>query len=238
MKITLITAFCGLLTVASAFADQAKPENQSAVDARPTYDESIFDFGHVGIDYTVLYRYPFVNRTSDTIRLLDVKALCDCSSAGPVDSVLAPGDTTRIHLKFSTKDFYGPQNKIVAITTDHPDIRNIEYYYLAIIGQWFDGIRPDPLSVFMLPTHKSKTVTIPNRNEETLSVGDMYVLDDFYTIDVKKGSAAKGESLELEVIPSPELTQGTYHSNFTLTVDRSENGDPVILTIPIKIVRY
>ncbi|HOD66630.1 MAG TPA: DUF1573 domain-containing protein, partial [candidate division Zixibacteria bacterium] len=107
------------------------------------FPTAVFDFGHIGIDYTVRFRYPVINRSPDTVRVRKVDVHCDCSAAFVADSVLAPGDSTNIHLRFNTRDFYGPQNKSLTITTDREGQSTIDLYYLSIIGQWFNGIKPD-----------------------------------------------------------------------------------------------
>ncbi len=218
----------------------AEKNVKPADDVKPTTEETFFDFGHIGIDYTLYHRFPFVNRTPDTIHIVNVHVPCDCTNVIAIDTVIAPGDSTTLNLKFSTKDFYGPQNKSFRVDTDSPihGLDHVEYFYLSIIGQWFDGITPDPLALFFLPPHKEKSLEIPNKLFDQLSIGDVYSQDDYFTVDTPKRDAAKGESLKVVVRPSPDLRAGTYHSNFTLTIDKSDDSQPAILTIPVKIVRY
>lgn len=215
----------------------AKSSKPLPPGAKPGYGETVFDFGHVGIDYTIYHRYPFVNRTPDTLRILNVLAHCDCSSAHAADTVLAPGDSTSINLRFNTKNFYGPQNKTISVTTDHPSMQTVEYFYLSIIGQWFDGIKPEPASAFFLPATKPVRIRIPNAGAGPTEIDKIDQLDNYFTVKILSPRAGKGEALEVEVAPSPNVGRGTYHSNFTMAVANGTD-EPTILTIPVKIVRY
>jgi len=207
-------------------------------DIRPSYDETFFDFGHLGIDYKAYHRFPLVNRTDDTIRILGVHVPCDCSRITSTDSVLAPGESMTFNLTYSTKDFYGPQNKTFRVDTDHAELAHVEYFYLSIIGVWFDGLRPQPMALFFLPTHKEKTISIANTSFDRIDVEGTYQQDDYVTIEVTNGTAEQDESLVLTVRPVKDLRPGTFHSNVTLTIDKGEDSEPTILTIPIKVVRY
>ncbi len=231
-----------ILTLAltgAAFAAGDKPGTPKAVspDLRPQFQSTVFDFGHVGIDYNVYHRYAFVNPTADTVRILSVVAHCDCSSAICPDSVVPPGDSTSINLRFSTKNFYGPQNKSITVTTDHPAMKNVELFYLSIIGQWFDGLRPDPEALFFLQANQPRKVTIPNRNFDLIELAGVTQLDNHFQVKVVSGKAKKNQAIEIEVTPSANAPKGTYHSNLTLQVE-SGNGEPTVMTIPVKIVRY
>lgn len=222
-----------LLGLASVATSETR---NTATKPEPT--DIMFDFGHVGIDYQVYHNYALVNNSADTVRVLDIHVPCDCSSVISADSVLAPGDTAVFKLKFSTRDFYGPQNRHFSIITDHPDAEKIEYYYLAIIGQWFEGIKPEPIALFFLPAHREKTVAIGNREYDQLEISEVVANDDFFTVEATQPRAAQGDSLRLSIRPSDDITRGTFHSSATIVVSPGSDYDPVTLTIPIKIVRY
>lgn len=211
-----------------------KAANQSL---RPQFESTVFDFGHVGIDYNIYHRYPIVNRTADTVRILSVVAHCDCSSAICPDSVLLPGDSTTINLRFSTKNFYGPQNKSITVTTDHPAMGNVELFYLSIIGQWFNGLRPDPEALFFLQANQPRKISIPNRNFDQIELAGVTQLDNNFQVKVLTPKAKKNQAIEIEIIPSANASKGTHHSNVTLLVE-SGDSEPTVLTIPVKIVRY
>ena len=236
--ISRLAAWTALTVFAATTAHVAEQAPSGNADPRSPVDQIVFDFGHVGIDYNVYYRYPFVNHSADTVHIKDIVVHCDCSSAFAVDTLLAPGDSTTINLRYNTRNFYGPQNKQVTVISDYPSEETLNLFYLSIVGQWFEGVKPDPLAAFFLPPHKVHTITIPNERYDRLSIAQIDQANDYYDVLPVKGEAGKGESLAIEIRPSENLQAGTRQSNVSLTVDPGELGELIRLTIPIKIVRY
>ena len=123
-----------------------------------TYDEQVFDFGHVGIDFKLYHTFMYVNRTDKTVSILDLDVTCDCTTVQLSDSLIQPGDTAKFNMIFETKDYLGPTNKSFRVMTDDPTSPTLEFFYLSIVGQWYNGIKPDPVSLFFLPGKKEQII--------------------------------------------------------------------------------
>ena len=223
----------GIASTGVPSADTKKP---SAISPLP--HELTYDFGHMGIDFVVQHTYYLVNRSQVPIRILDAVPSCQCTSVLPLDSLVAPGDSARFRVKFNSKDFYGPVVKTFRVTTDHPELQEIVYSFTSIVGQWFDGLKPEPVSLFFLPVHKSRKVTIPNTQYGEIRLSGLGQSDNTYEVNKLTERAGKGQQIELEIVPKPDLKAGTYQSSLTLTIDKKDHEKPTILTLPVKIVRY
>ncbi|MCH9025445.1 MAG: DUF1573 domain-containing protein [candidate division Zixibacteria bacterium] len=203
-----------------------------------TVVEEFFDFGHVGIEYKLFHKFKVINSGVKRIKIDSIDVPCDCSAVRYEKEWMEKGDTLDFILTFDTKDFYGPVNRKFKIYVSVPEKKTISLIYLANVGQWTNGFKPIPFSVFFLPTHKMKTVKIPNKFFDKISLELERQYDNSFTVEVIKAEAAKGDMLELKLSPNPELVKGTYHSNFTLKVTIGENEEPTFLTIPVKIARF
>jgi len=201
------------------------------------YNDQVFDFGHVGIEFTVLHTFKYINETDKPIHILGMDVPCDCSNVVASDTVINPGDTAFFRLSMATRNLYGPTNKSFKVKTDNPDAPELQYFDLSIVGQWFNGLKPTPLSLFFLPGKKSEMVSIPNFNYSSIEVTDHFQYDSTFTFKILKKEADKGDKIEIEFAPAPGLTKGTYFSNLTLEITKGDETT-TILTIPIKIVRY
>lgn len=203
-----------------------------------SFDEQVFDFGSVGIEFKLKHSFRFYNDGQDTIRIHKVEAPCNCSSARLLDSTVAPGDTAYFQVTFNTKDLYGPTNKQIKVHTDD-SLRPLTYYhYVSVVGQWFNGLRPTPISLFFRPGKATGKVTIPNRGYDLISVAGMIPFDNSFTTSVQKTKARRGELLELEIRPTESGSRGTHHTNLTLHIDTGDGAEVTILTIPIKISHF
>lgn len=201
-------------------------------------DEQVFDFGSVGIEFKLKHSFRFFNNGLDTIRIHSVDVPCNCSSAKLIDSTVAPGDTAYFQVTFNTKDLYGPTNKEIKVHTDDSLRPLVYYHYVSVVGQWFNGLKPNPISLFFWAGKRTGKLTIPNRGYDLISVAGIIPFDDTFTAVVQKSEAKRGELLELEIKPAESGSRGTHHSNLTLLIDTGDGAEATILTIPIKISSF
>lgn len=202
-----------------------------------TYDEQVFDFGHVGIDFKLFHTYKYVNETDQPVTITDIDVTCDCSEVNVPSYEIQPGDTAFFNLIFSTKDYYGPTTKSFIVHTTDPKLPTIEYFYKSIVGQWYDGLKPDPRSFFFLPGKTEAKIVLTNKFYDKIKLINYEQYDNIFTTEIVKEKADKNEVLEIIVAPSEKIGKGTLNSVLTLTVDIGKDK-PAIFSIPIKIVRY
>lgn len=199
--------------------------------------EQVHDFGHVGIDFNLYHTFKYVNVTEKPVRILKTQSNCDCSTVKFNDSLLQPGDTGFFKLTFSTRDYYGPTNKSIKVITDNPQVPEINFFYLANVGQWFNGLKPRPISVFFLPGKTLQKIIIPNIIYDEIKILDTDKYDNIFQVKMISSSADKGKNIEIDISPDANLQKGTFHSLLTLSISTGKEK-PVILSIPVKIVRY
>ena len=200
--------------------------------------EEVFDFGHVGIDYRIFHNYKLINTSKKDIIIDSVDVMCDCSSVLFEKKVLKPHDTLLFKLTFDTRDFYGPISRKFNVFLSIPEKKVLSFFYLAEVGQWQNGLKPDPFAIFMLPSHKQQTIKINNRVFEYIEAEIQDLHANFFKVEIIKYNAGKSEQLEMAVIPEAGLAKGTYLSNFTIKIIPRGEDSPVYLTIPVKIARF
>ncbi len=223
-----------VISIVAIFALLSSATGQNAYSV----PEEAFDFGYVGIDYRIFHNYQLINTSKKDIKIDSVDIMCDCSSVLYDKKVLKPHDTVLFKLTFDTRDFYGPISRKFNVFLSIPEKRVISFFYLAEVGQWQNGLKPDPFAVFMLPTHKQQVVKIYNRQFDSIQAEIRDKHADFFKVEIIKNKAAKSEQLELAIIPEPGLVKGTYLSNFTIKITPSGDENPAFLTIPVKIARF
>lgn len=235
MKTIVISLLALIGAVSSAFGESA---TSSGPTRRLAWSEQVFDFGHVGIDFKLFHTFYIVNNGDTPVVIKSATASCDCSNVRLIDSLIQPGDTTFLRLDFQTRNYYGPTTKSMEVTLDDPEYPEMKFFYLATIGQWYGNLKPEPFSLFFLPGAAVKQVKLSNRAYDQISWKLQDQGDSTFRIELVDSKADRGEQLTLTVTPVDGLTAGTYLSSFTLHVTTAEDQKPVILTIPVKIVKY
>jgi hypothetical protein len=200
--------------------------------------EQVFDFGFVGIDYRIFHNYVLTNTSRQDITIDSLNVMCDCSSVLFDKNTIKPGDSVLLKLTFDTKDFYGPVNRKFNVFLGLPEKKTLSLFYLAEVGQWRNGLKPNPFAIFMLPTHKQQNIKITNKVFETIKVEVASQHDTFFKVETVKNEAGKDEELELTIFPDKALLKGTYLSNFTLKIITDDVENPAYLTIPVKVARF
>ena len=200
--------------------------------------ETVFDFGAVGVEYNIFHDFKFTNIGGKVIRIDSVDVKCDCSSVRYEKAVLGPGESVDLKLTFDTKDFFGPVNRQFNLFLSTPERRVIRFFYLAEVGQWQNGLKPEPFAVFLLPTLKKQTVKITNRYFESMRAEIMDIQSNLFTVELTNEEVGTNGQLELTVVADPNLGKGTYQSNFTVKIITDDEDNPAYLTIPVKIARF
>ena len=234
-RLSIALAFLPLLLLGSA-GTCATPGDY-VPDLR--FTEESFDIGCVGVDFKVFHTFKMVNYGSDTIHIKTVTGHCDCTEVRFRDSTVAPGDTSCFLMIFNTANMYGPVDKDIRVHSTDKIIPYQEVRYTANVGQWLFKIEPKPVSVFFLPNQRSRTATIVNHALDNISVQDIYLDSNIVDIKTIKSEAAKGESLEFELVPKDNLKTGTHLTSYTITVDLHQKAAPPFkITIPVKVVKF
>ena len=197
-----------------------------------------FDFGHAGIDFKLFHTFTLRNNGQTDITLHSANVPCECTSVQISDTLLKPGEATNVRVTLDTYSLFGPSSKQFSIQTSDPATPSFVYPYFATVGQWPQGLKPDPMNLFFLPGHKAKKLSIPNPMFDKINVTLVDQADTVYTVTLLKPGARKGERLEVEVAPKENMRPGTYFSSFRLRLEPPGGANPVLLNIPVKIVRY
>jgi hypothetical protein len=222
-------------SIAALFATgDVAAKSQGNLEHGPT----VYNFGHVGIDYTVYLEYELWNTGTRAVHIISAVPSCDCSYTTVKDSLIQPGDTGYVLLSYNTRNFYASTSQSFTITTDDPLEPQFKVYYQSIVGQWIAGIKPDPLSVMFLPGQKPKVIAIDNTHFAEMSAEYIDQADTTFTVKFLSSEANKGERIEMEISPNHSLESGTYDSSFRIQVRVPAIEDPVILSIPVKVVVY
>lgn len=115
------------------------PLSAAAIDPPPglatgpliRFSERTWDFGPLRQHVQVSHTFTIRNAGTAVLRILKVEPDCGCTIATPADTVLAPGQSTALDVTFTSRDFEGPQRKVIIIETNDPAEPRIDLLLLA-----------------------------------------------------------------------------------------------------------
>lgn len=84
------------------------------------FEKTIHDFGTVKEEGAIIYEFKFINNNKDTLRVINVKASCGCTTPGWSREPIAPGQSGYIKAQYNTRNRPGSFNKSLTVTTNLP----------------------------------------------------------------------------------------------------------------------
>jgi hypothetical protein len=91
---------------------------EKSTGGRLDLSELSFDFGVVPREAKVMHKFLLKNIGNDTLKILDVKVACGCTTAPVGKKILAANDTTSMPVTFSSGRRSGSSTKGISIITD------------------------------------------------------------------------------------------------------------------------
>lgn len=176
---------------------------------RISVPESEFNFGKAPQSATISHTFWLYSTGDDTLRLTKIVPGCGCTKAPVDDTVLAPGDSTRLEILFDTQRYGGYVTKkpyVMTNVSDEPTILAIHSHVLAVPDSAHPLIlTPNRLDVSQFtetPRRKAK-FTVHNTSYKDYHLKLIDYPADYFEVRlpsvVKAGETAEGY---IEVIES------------------------------------
>ena len=110
--LTILTLFFALTTI---YAQGPDTDAETVNGPQINFAKSKHDFGEVNQGEKVQYDFLYVNTGSGPLVISDVKTTCGCTAPNWSREALAPGDSAKLKVVFSSVGKRGMQNKVITI---------------------------------------------------------------------------------------------------------------------------
>ena len=181
------------------------------------------------------------NEGDIVLDIMNVESTCGCTVAKPLRDSLAPGESTTIEVTFSSKEFQGPQHKVITIQTNDPVRPIIEIPVLADVHAPLIVQPADKAAAFgrvPLGQGAEQVIEFSAPDQQTLTIETIKTRPDLFTIELSPGAAANTRRATIRLrkdAPSGPIRElVTFHTNVPQRsqVDISVTGTvlaPVVL---------
>lgn len=201
--------------------------------------ERVFDFGIVPRDAHVVHNFILKNIGNDTLKILEIKPGCSCTTA-PVDKKsIGVDDSTVMPVTFATGKRSGKTNKPVNVTTDMKPRGlfpiSIEAYVESPTMN-IPQISAEPRTLEYTPpdskTRDELKTVLTNNSDSEIQVKIIDYNPKLGTPKLSKDRIKPGKTAELSFDFEPQLNYKTVNGSLTLEL----RGDGVTInryTVPI-----
>jgi len=227
MRLLLILLALTSITYGQTKTKESKPSITAV--------ETSWDFGFVPFDYELVHFYEIKNSGDENLYITHIGTSCDCTYGHALDTLILPGESTKIKATFSTENYYGKNTRTLALSTNDPRHPVFNLEFVSMIGALPSQVEAKPNALFFLPPHKDKDVKLLNKSDSDIEVLISLEPDSIFTISDTELQIASGSSATVKITPKKDLHAGTYQSSFLVLFKTEPN---VRITVPVKIVRY
>lgn len=219
MKMNKIPLVCvSILTGGAAALAQTNPPAAAEQKTAPKieFDSMIFNFGRAKSGEVVKHDFVFTNSGTATLKIIDVKPGCGCTTAGAWDKEVEPGKTGIIPLQFNSIGFGGQVGKSATVSCNDPARTNL---YLQITGTIWKPIDVTPsMAMFTpfseTPTNETKVLHIVNNLAEPVTLSDLRCSSASFQVELKE--TKPGKEFDLQVTAVPPFTNPTVFASISL----------------------
>jgi hypothetical protein len=196
-----------------------------------------FNFGKVLQNTTLTHAYWIKSTGDDTLLITEVVPGCGCTQMPLLDSTVAPGDSTRLDIIFTTRSFIGNVNKRPYVMTNASTDKVGMSIYAEVLVDPETGLplvlRPARLDVsqFTAQPRRRAIFQIVNKSSEDLL---LQVIDSsFKSFEVILPSKIKaGTTAEGTVIVKKTDIARAFKESFTFEAVGTESRD--LFTLPVE----
>jgi len=212
------------------------PDANAVADGPPKIEavNPNVDLGYVPFDFNIVHYYTIKNTGKGSLHIDKLISNCDCTFAIAQKTDIKPGDSTDIKVTFGTEQYYGVNTRHVAVYSNDPKDSVIYLNYTSNIGTYPKHYSINPKSLFFLPGHKSKNLSLNNASGKDTGFEILIPKDSLITVDNNTGIIDPHIPYELKVFAREGIPKGTYETNITIIYDTALKEK---VTVPIKIVR-
>lgn len=196
-----------------------------------------FDFGKVIQNATTTHTFWIKSTGNETLKITAVEPGCGCTQMPLTDSTIAPGDSLRLDIIFSTKSFVGHVNKRPFIVTNAtPTNANMSIFAEILTepeGSLPITIRPARVDVSQFTTtpRRRATFQLVNKSPETLKLATVDTLFKSFSVELPK-SIKPGETAQGTIVVKKSNLEKSFKESFTFEATGSETRDR--FTLPVE----
>jgi hypothetical protein len=226
--------------VTNAVATGATATNATPVTAGVSLccDEPEFNFHEVYAGQVITHPFVLQNRGTNTVRILNVRTTCGCTTTALATHLLAPGQSTELMASLDLKGRSGAQQKSLYVESDDPVSPRLQ---LKMMGEVITPIEARPEGVHFGTLAREgaaeREVLLAGRTNVTFHVKEVHLSAPEFTAQVE--TVEEGRTYRLKIRSAGPRLSGTTHALARVLTDHpamTEVNIPVTVFVATDVV--
>jgi hypothetical protein len=199
----------------------------TAGGAKLAADQTVFNFGFIPAGESVGHSYYFLNKGSDSLKILKVQPGCGCTKAPLKKDVVAAGDSAEVELIFSaSKGSKGPIVKAATVTSNDSDQPTLQITFKGTTYTDPESLSPLTLSTATLAwddktRDQEAKVVVKNTSRSTVKMHLVSQPYGYLKIDYPDGEIKPGKEKDIKVRIDPAAKDQDFRKSFTFELSDS-----------------
>lgn len=173
----------------------------------------VFDFGTLPQESLRKVTTWIRNDGTEPLRIHGITSDCGCTVAQLSDSTLAPGDSTKLRITFSTRHFSGAITKHIRLLTNDPAAPKAPIKLKAVVRA-IVSLQPPSVDFGSVPRGESpaRTITIKAAASDSLRIQDVLVPEETFETRIHNAGSGDSTAYSLEIMIRPDAPVGPFSS--------------------------
>ncbi|MDI6784306.1 MAG: DUF1573 domain-containing protein, partial [bacterium] len=193
------------------------------------FEELAYDFGTLEQEQEVSHIFRFTNQGDKELEISRVRSSCGCAAALLTKNKLAPGETGKIKVSYTTGLRQGVETHTIIVSSNDPDEPHI---YLTIAGKIKSNIAIFPSQLYFGDFFQRETVQkklyLVNPEEQSVKITKLSATSPFISAAIETTNL---KETAISVFIKPGLPLGKFTDKLTISTNYRKKPR---ITVPIE----
>lgn len=209
---------------------------QAAPPPPLTPSEYVWFFGFIPEGSWVSHHYLLRNTHPDTVTILEMISVCDCTHIPKGPAIIPPGGTYLLETLFDSRTYFDETNRNIRVITNYKPNPNLDLYFGSIAARNPNTLAIVPPSTAFIPGKQNQSFIIKNLSEEKTAI--TVLIDNDSTMTVSETSFSLPGKGEKEIIAAPRWERFAPGSTYTCLVLEVARKETFRVSIPVKVNKF
>ncbi|RJP21138.1 MAG: DUF1573 domain-containing protein [Candidatus Abyssobacteria bacterium SURF_5] len=216
-----VAGFLAAIAFSVHASESPKPAAQPQSAPKIVFEKLVHDFGKMGPDETVKYKFQFKNAGSGTLNIGDIKTTCGCTGTLLSQREIPPGGNGSVEVSFHSGRSGGQRRKAIFVSSNDPGSPSVKLEIIANVLVPLE-VRPSTLYwVAELNEKSSRTVDLLYNPELQVNIKSLELSSPAFTASYRPADQPGVTGYRIDLQYDGKLPVGNFQERLTILTDNA-----------------